>query len=50
MDGSYYQYTYYFAIPYKENKAYKLIWCLDKNNPHILGIMDCFRVEKFDRD
>ena|SRR5437764_8144197 len=25
MDGSYYQYTYYFAIPYKENKAYKLI-------------------------
>ncbi|RHZ36539.1 hypothetical protein [endosymbiont GvMRE of Glomus versiforme] len=46
-----YQYTYYYYVPlYNGNKAYKLIWCLDDNSPHILGIMDCFRVEKFDRD
>jgi len=50
MDGRYYQYTYYFAVPFRGNKAYKLIWCCDDNNPHILGIMDCFRVEKFDKD
>lgn len=30
IDGSYYQYTYYFAIPCKGNKAYKLVWCSDK--------------------
>ncbi|CAJ0844833.1 3799_t:CDS:2 [Entrophospora sp. SA101] len=30
--------------------AYKLIWCCDENNLHILGVMDCFRVEKFDKD
>ncbi|CAI2196127.1 14814_t:CDS:2, partial [Funneliformis geosporum] len=25
VDGVYYQYTYYFAVPYQGNKAYKLI-------------------------
>ena len=45
-----YQYTYYSAFPlYKGNKAYKLVWCLDDNNPHILGIMDCFRIGKHDK-
>ena len=46
-----FQYTYYSAFPlYNGNKAYKLIWCLDENNPHILGIMDCFRISKYDKE
>lgn len=45
-----YQYTYYSAFPlYNGKKAYKLVWCLDDNNPHILGIMDCFRIGKYDK-
>ena len=48
-DGRNYQYTYYFAILYKGVKAYKLVWCVDDNEPHVLGIMDCFRIRKYDR-
>lgn len=45
-----YQYTYYSAFPlYNGDKAHKLVWCLDDNNPHILGIMDCFRIGKYDK-
>ncbi|CAJ0906705.1 3775_t:CDS:2, partial [Entrophospora sp. SA101] len=51
-DGRYYQYTYYFALSYKENngKAYKLVWCIADDEPHILGIMDCFRIRKHDKE
>jgi len=49
-DGHNYQYTYYFAISYKGNKAYKLVWCFDNKNPHILGLMDCFRISKYDKE
>lgn len=46
-----FQYTYYSAFPlYNGNKAYKLVWCLDDKNSHILGIMDCFRIGKFDKN
>ena len=46
-----YQYTYYSAFPlYNGDKAYKLVWCLDDKNSHILGIMDCFRIGKFDKN
>jgi hypothetical protein len=48
-DGRNYQYTYYFAILYKGVKAYKLVWCVADNEPHILGLMDCFRIRKYDR-
>ena len=48
-DGRNYQYTYYFAISYKGVKAYKLVWCVADNEPHILGIMDCFRIRKYDK-
>jgi hypothetical protein len=48
-DGRNYQYTYYFAILYKRIKAYKLVWCVSDNEPHVLGIMDCFRISKYDR-
>ena len=45
-----YQYTYYSAFPlYNGKKAYKLVWCLDDYNPYILGIMDCFRIGKYDK-
>ena len=50
-DGRYYQYTYYFAILHKKSgKAYKLVWCCDDNNSHILGVMDCFRISKYDKE
>ena len=49
-NGRYYKYTYYFAISYKENgKAYKLVWCVSDDEPHTLGIMDCFRIRKYDK-
>jgi hypothetical protein len=49
IDGVYYHYTYYHAVPlYKKNKAYKLVWCLSNKEPNTLGIMDCFRIEKYD--
>jgi hypothetical protein len=49
-DGFYYQYAYYHYVPlYKNDKAYKLVWCIADNEPHILGIMDCFRIRKYDR-
>ena len=48
-DGRNYQYTYYFAISYKGVKAYKLVWCVADNKPHILGLMDCFRIRKYDK-
>ena len=48
-DGRNYQYTYYFAILYKGVKAYKLVWCVSDDEPHILGIMDCFRIKKYDK-
>lgn len=48
-DGRNYQYTYYFAILYKGVKAYKLVWCLSDKEPHILGLMDCFRIRKYDK-
>lgn len=50
IDGVYYHYTYYFAITYKGIKAYKLVWCLSDNEPNVLGIMNCFRQKKFDKD
>jgi len=50
-DGErYHWYTYYWGISYKGNKAYKLVWCFDDHNPHILGIMDCFRISKHDKE
>lgn len=38
-DGRNYQYTYYFAVLYKGIKAYKLVWCVSDDEPHILGVM-----------
>lgn len=48
-DGRNYQYTYYFAILYKGVKACKLVWCVADNEPHVLGVMDCFRIRKYDK-
>ena len=43
--------SYYVYEPvFRENgKAYKLVWCFDSNEPHILGIMDCYRRKKYDK-
>src|SRR6185436_8332939 len=53
QEGRYYHWTYYSHRVFKETKtkikAYKLVWCLDDNNTHILGIMDCYRQRKYDK-
>ena len=50
-DGKeYYHWTYYSFRVYRGVKAYKLVWCVADNEPEILGIVDCYRQEKFDKD
>ena len=53
QEGRYYHWTYYSRRVFKETetkiKSYKLVWCLDDNNTHILGIMDCYRMRKYDK-
>lgn len=54
-EGRYYHWTYYSRRVFKDFetsnkiKAYKLVWCFDDNEPHILGIIDCYRMRKHDR-
>jgi len=48
-DGRNYQHTYYFAILYRGVRAYKLVWCVADDEPHVLGLMDCFRIRKYDK-
>lgn len=42
------EYYTYEPVFRKNGKAYKLVWCFDKDEPHILGIMDCYRRKKYD--
>lgn len=44
--------SYYVYEPvFRSNgKAYKLVWCFDDNHPHILGILDCYRRKKYDKE
>ncbi|CAG8508113.1 22671_t:CDS:2, partial [Racocetra persica] len=46
-EGRYYNWTYYSRRTFKETetkiKAYKLVWCVADDEPHILGLMDCYR-------
>ena len=50
-EGKYYHWTYYsFKRSYsQEGKAYKLVWCVADDEPKIIGLMDCFRQEKYDK-
>ncbi|RHZ36379.1 hypothetical protein [endosymbiont GvMRE of Glomus versiforme] len=49
-EGRYYYWTYYSFRVYWGVKAYRLVWCVADNEPHILGIMDCYRQSRFDKD
>ena len=53
QEGRYYHWTYYSRRVFKETKtkikAYNLVWCLSDKEPHILGIMDCYRRKKYDK-
>jgi hypothetical protein len=44
-----YRYFSYAPVYDEEDKAYKLVWCLDDYQPQILGIMDCYRKRKYDK-
>jgi len=44
-----YQYFSHAPVYDKEDKSYKLVWCLDDYQPHVLGIMDCYRKRKYDK-
>ncbi|KLL05478.1 MAG: hypothetical protein MRERV_1c182 [Mycoplasmataceae bacterium RV_VA103A] len=52
-EGRYYNWTYYSRRTFKETetkiKAYKLVWCVADDEPHILGLMDCYRQSKYDK-
>ena len=50
-ENSYYQYTYYTYEPlYNQwGYAFRLVWCVDKYNPHILGVMDCYWRSKYNK-
>lgn len=49
FEGSYYQYTYHTYEPVfnKWGYAFRLVWCCDKDNHHILGIIDCYWRSKY---
>ena len=49
-EGRYYHWTYYSFQVYRGIKAYKLVWCVDGDEPSVLGIVDCYRQEKFDKN
>lgn len=49
-EGRYYRWTYYSFRVHRGVKAYRLVWCVADDEPHILGIMDCYRQERFDKD
>ena len=52
FEGNYYHYTYYTYEPVfnKWGYAFRLVWCCDKNNPHILGIVDCYWRNKYNKN
>lgn len=49
FEGTYYQYTYYTYEPlYNQwGYAFRLVWCCDRNNPHVLGVIDCYWRSKY---
>lgn len=51
FEGHYHQYSYYTYEPVfnKWGYAFRLVWCCDGNNPHILGIIDCYWREKYNK-
>ena len=48
-EGRYYHWTYYSFITFIGDKAYKLVWCFDDYETNIIGVLNCYRIGKFDR-
>jgi hypothetical protein len=48
-DGRYYHWIYYSYRVYSGIKAYRIIWCVADDEPDVLGIMNCYRQERFDK-
>ncbi len=48
-EGRYYHWTYYSFITFISDKAYKLVWCFDDYETNIIGIVNCYRIGKFDK-
>lgn len=49
QEGRYYHWTYYSFITFIEDKAYKLVWCFDDYETSIIGIVNCYRIGKYDK-
>jgi len=49
-EGRYYHWTYYSFITFIGDKAYKLVWCFDDYETNIIGIVNCYRIGKFDKN
>lgn len=49
-EGRYYHWTYYSRRTYRGIRAYKLVWCVADDEPHVLGLMDCYRQSKYDKE
>ena len=51
-EKKYHQWTYYAHSPlYNEKgRAYWLVWCVAHDEePQVIGLMDCYRIGKFDK-
>ena len=48
-ESRYYHWTYYSFITFIDDKAYKLVWCFDDYEINIIGIVNCYRIGKYDR-
>jgi hypothetical protein len=50
QEGRFYHWTYYSFITFADDKAYKLVWCFDDYETNIIGVVNCYRIGKYDRD
>lgn len=49
-EGRYYHWTYYSYRVYWGIRACKLVWCIADDEPNALGIMNCYRQNKYDKE
>lgn len=49
QEDRYYHWTYYSFITFAGDKAYKLVWCFDDYETNIIGIVNCYRIGKYDK-
>jgi len=50
QEGRYYHWTYYSFITFIGDKAYKLVWCFDDYETNIIGVLNCYRISKHDKN